>query len=445
MKRDVTENIKSVFILLLLTVVPLIPSCSEGDLSIGDGFVDTDSYTSIIDTFSLQLSTIKMDSVETSSSEVALTGYYSDEYSSTKAVSFFQIINNESSINEEEQFDSICLVLNHSGFYQGDTSELFTINIHRLEEEIETNTSWTINNFDFFQYDETPLATYKYRPEPYDERTIYIRLEDDLGKTLLDTLQTDPYLSTSEFTDWFYGLALVPDTVNNNLILGFEAGADSIFLRLYTHRIDLEKVENYFDFPLSETSLQFNHIKSYPVNTELETLDSYKKKLKTQNLNETAILEGGTGYFTRIDIPGLSSMKALQQKGRIVKASLTVGVDAATFEDQDAPGTLYLLEADKINQVSGYIVNSSDYPVTGTLISSSTLYDEEWYYSFDITYFLNALVNEEITSEGTGILLAYSEDDLQGSCYKILFDGFDDAESKTRLNVFYYYYDIEED
>ncbi|MGQ1889370.1 DUF4270 family protein [Thermophagus sp. OGC60D27] len=432
-------------IILLLTLVPLTPSCSEGDLSIGDGFVTTDTYTAIVDTFSLQLSTIKMDSVETSSTGVAITGYTSDEYSATKAASFFQVINDANSINDKEQFDSICLILSHNGFYRGDTSSLFTINVHRLEEEIETNDSWTLCNYDSFKYSETPLATYRYTPEPNDERTISIRLDDELGKTLMDTLQNDVNLTTSEFTDWFKGLALIPDTTSNNLILGFEAGTDSIYLRLYTHRIDLEKVENHFDFPLSETSLQFNHIKSYPVNSALENLDSYKKKLKTQNLNNTAIQEAGTGYFTRIDIPGISSMKALQQKGRIVKANLTIGIDAATFEYQEPPETIYLLEADKINQVAGYVINSSDYSVTGTLTTSSALYERDWYYTFDITYFLNALVDEEITSDGTGILIAYSEEDLQGSCYKMLFDGYDSAESKTRLNVFYYYYDIEDE
>lgn len=444
MQREI-GNIRPIIILLLLTVVPLlIPSCSEGDLSIGDQFVKTDTYTAIVDTFSLQLSTIKMDSVETSSTGIALTGYYTDDYSATKAVSFFEIMNEAYSIDGKEQFDSICLILNHSGFYLGDTSQVFTINVHRVEEEIETNTSGTISNNSFLKYSATPLASYQYTPEPYKERTIYIRLDDNLGKTLLDTLQTDPNLTSSEFIDWFKGLALVPDTVNNNLILGFEAGSDSIYLRLYTHRVELEKVKNYFDFSLNESSLQYNHIKSYPVNTALETLDSYKEKLKSENLDKKAILEAGTGYFTRIDIPGLSSMKALQQIGRIVKANLIVGVDPSTFDFQDPPETIYLLEADKINQVAGYIVNSSDYPVSGTLVSTSTLYEKEWYYTFDITYFLNALVDEEITSEGTGMLVAFSEDNLQGSCYKMIFDGYDGEGAYTQLNVFYYYYDVEE-
>ena len=431
-------------VILLLTMVPLIHSCSEGDLSIGDRFVDTDTYTAIVDTFSLELSTIKMDSVETSATGTALAGYVRDDISATKSVAFFQIVNETGSVNQEEKFDSLCLVLNHNGFYEGDTSALYTLNVHRVTGEIETNTSGSLCNYNHFEYATTPLATYRYKPEPAGDRTITIRMDDNLGRQLLDTLQTSSNLTTSEFTDWFKGLALVPDTTTNKAILGYEAAEDSAFLRLYTHRMEQEKIENYFDFPLSETSLQFNHIKSYPVAEPLEKLDSYKKKVREDELDGRAVLEAGTGYFTRIDIPGLKSMKALRQEGRIVKANLIVGVSSVSFENKELPETIYLLEADKINQVAGYVINNSENVVTGTLNGTSSLYEKERYYSFDITYFLNALVDEEITAQGTGMLLAFAEEDLKGSSTKIVFTGYDHPSADTRLSVFYYYFDIEE-
>lgn len=205
----------------------------------------------------------------------------------------------------------------------------------------------------------------------------------------------------------------------------------------------MEKTELTHDFPLTETTLQFNNIVSITDEEALRSLTSYKQKAPESQLNQSALLQGGTGFFTRIDLPGLSSMKALKQQGQIVKATLQVGVQAESHQTQTPPTTLYLLEADKINQLSSYIVNSSDNTVTGALSKTTSLYEESYTYTFDITYFLNALINEEVTTEGTGIVLALPEEDLQSSVDRVKFKGYTDPSAETRLNVFYYNYDKE--
>jgi len=429
--------------ILLFTGIPLLPSCSEGDLSIGDDFVDTETYTAITDTFSLNLSTFRMDSVETSGTGIALCGY--SEIHETKSTSYFNIELTSDNINKGEKYDSLCLVLQHSGYYLGDTTQLFGVSVHLLQEEITANDAGTLCADNFFHYAKGPVGQVTYYPEPNttEEKELLIRIDDSFGQMLLDTLQSNTSLTAVDFEGILHGLALVPDSTISNAVLGFEAEEGSINLRLYTHKVDLEKTELTHDFPLAETTLQYNNIVSISDKEALRSLTSYKQKVPESQLNQSAILQGGTGFFARIDLPGLPSMKALKQQGQIVKATLQVGVKAESHQTQTPPTTLYLLEADKINQLSSYIVNSSGNTVTGTLSKSTSLYEESYTYTFDITYFLNALINEEVTTEGTGIVLALPEEDLQSSVDRVKFKGYTDPSAETRLNVFYYNYDKE--
>lgn len=441
MQNKKVKGINLLFQVLLFILIPLASSCSEGDFSIGDDFVTSDTYTAITDTFSLNLSTFRMDSVETSGTGLALCGY--SQTHETSSTAFFRIGVPSSMVDDKEQFDSLCLVMNHSGYYLGDTTKLFGLDIHLLDEEITTNESGTICNDDWFNYSPIPVGSSRYYPEPNEESELSIRLSDDLGKMLLDTLQADSYMTSSDFKDIIKGIALAPDTEVSDAIMGYNASEDDINIRLYSHVINLEKTEITHDFPLTSTSYQFNHIESISDEPLLRGLTSYKQTVSETQLDHSAVLQGGTGFFTRIDIEGLSSMKALENKGRIVKANLLIGVHKEQNQTQNPPSSLFLLEADNINQLSSYIVDSSGSTVTGTLTQATSLYEETWVYSFDITYFLNALINEEVISDGTGIVVALSEDDLKGSVTKLKFKGYTDASAETRLNVFYYNYDKE--
>ncbi|WP_291856811.1 DUF4270 family protein [Marinilabilia sp.] len=437
-KKNLTHSLLQV---ILILGIPLLYSCSEGDLSIGDGFVNSETYTAITDTFSLNLSTFRMDSVETSGTGTALCGH--SKTHETRATGFFQIALTADNIDKKEKFDSLCLILNHSGYYLGDTSKLFGLNVHLLKEEITTNSSGSICADDSFKYSKAPVGSYRYFPEPNSGEVLTIRLTDSLGLRLLDTLQTNSTLSSADFEDIIRGIALVSDTSISDAIIGYSASEGNINLRLYTHKVELEETEYTHDFPLENETLQFNHIETLTTNKALQSLRSHKQKIPELKLNHSAILQGGTGFFTRIDITGLTSMKALQQEGQIVKATLQVGVKTDQNITNTPPSSLYLLEADKINQISSYIVNSNSNTVTGSLSKSSSLYEENYFYTFDITYFLNALINEEVTTEGTGIVLALPEEDLQGSVNKVTFKGYTDSSAETKLNVFYYNYDKE--
>jgi hypothetical protein len=428
----------------LLTIIGW-SSCSEEDFSIGKNFVQSATYTAIVDTFSLQLSTIKQDSIITASTGVALTGFIDEsESGSVKALAYFKLANTDGSFNSKEKFDSACLVMNPTGYYYGDTASVFSFKVHLLTEEFDDYSSESLYNVDSMSYDPSPVGTKRYYPKPSSSDEVRVRM-DAFGETLFDSILNSPgqILDDSDFEDWIYGMVLVPDTISNKAVIGYDASEDSLVLRLYTHLSTTETTELYHDFPLTSSSDQFNGITNNTKELALSELTSIKNKLSESKLSNMAILQGGIGYYTRVDFAGLSSMKELKEKGRIVKASLNVEVLVDSYQYKDLPSTIYLIEADKINQFQGYVVNSSGSEISGVLDESSLQFEHTALYSFDITTFLNAIIEEDVVSDESGVVLAFPESTLKGSVDRMVFAGYKFPDSQTKLNVFYYYYDKE--
>ena len=389
-----------VFGIFVLSLIGLY-SCSEGDISVGKNFIESSTYTAIIDTFSLELSTIKVDSVLTSSSAVALTGFVDEaESGPITARAYFKMDNSITSLDSKEVFDSLCLVMNYSGYYYGDTLSLFGFKVHLTQNNLEdlSDTYDSFYNVDTLAYDPTPIGTIRYYPEPSSNEEVSVRIDDAFGESLFDSLQNISLSTNSDFDEWLKGIVLVPDTTYNQAVIGYDATIDSIALRMYTHISETETQEVTHDFSITSQDLQFNSITSDTKDLGLSQLTNTREKLKESELNNTAILQGGTGYYTRLDFLGLSSMKALKEQGRIVYATLEVDVKVDSYLYKDLPSSLYLIEADKINQFVGYVSGSDGADVTGVLNESTMLYEHTAVYSFDVTAFLNAIIGNYISN-----------------------------------------------
>ncbi len=429
---------------VLLMIVLSVVSCSEGELKIGDRFIESETYSSIIDTFSLHLSTMQEDSVITSGSGVALLGKAIDiESGEVTSSSFFKIANTGDAFDTDEVYDSLTLVMKHSGYHYGDTAALFAFKVFLQSEEPELEDNGKLYNLSKAKYHPDPIGAWSYIPEPnnVDEIEVEFRLSDELGALLLDTLKEGSGLTPSDFDDWIPGIALIPDTVNNRAVIGYKAAPDSLYIRLYTHLTLHEEIEIFHDFPLINPQFQFNRIIENPGTTSLVKLDSYKKLLPEEEFQYMALQQGGVGYFTRVDFPSVHTMQTLVDVGHIVKAFLILEVKDDTYPYKDPPPALYLLEVDRVNQFKGYVSDGRGKSVVAPLETSGKIYEYEAQYTFDITHFLTGMVEADVIPDGTGVAVALSEESLSGSVDRVIFTGYGVPGTETKLRVFYYYYD----
>ena len=94
----------------------------------------------MIDTFSLSFSTIKLDTMTSNGSETFTIGRYSDSrIGKISTRSYFQLgIPSSADIATGDTYDSLCLVLKFSGYYFGDTTTTQTIDAYRLNGKYRT-------------------------------------------------------------------------------------------------------------------------------------------------------------------------------------------------------------------------------------------------------------------------------------------------------------------
>lgn len=387
------------FLLFYLPFFALLFWHCDSSKGIGSELLDDVSDTYLVDTSQILTSTMILDSLATSGASVVLVGKVNDTYTGKISTeSYFQIgFNGEFVPDTEAVFDSLVLLLNYNAYSYGDTTQLQSIAVHQLTEEIELpddQTYFYANQQ--FAYQSNPLATYTFRPRPRSAKVQRIKLPDALGNQFFSLAKEE----SEEFLDFFKGLALIPH-INNSCVLGFgtsDANADDadseggLKIRLY-YREDGE--EKHYDFPLTNSNLQFNRIINDRSNTFFANLQTQRNSLSSNLTNRETLIQGGLGMFTKIEIPFLDGYLELGKKALVVYAELVVKPIRGTYKSDTPLLTLALYQINGKNE----IVNSFD-NLEGNQIAAQAVIDNEFqtntYYTFDLTdYIINALETDK--------------------------------------------------
>ncbi|NJO91194.1 MAG: DUF4270 domain-containing protein [Chloroflexia bacterium] len=324
------NRLQTVFMGLSALFFGILYSCnsqSDNLLSIGNNFIDPSTRLTKVDTFGISLSTIIMDSLVTSDSKTALIGYYFDDSTgSISSKSFFQIsLPDNYSVETDDIYDSVALVLRHSSYYMGDTNQVFSLSVHRVLDDMEVYDDGYLYNTSSFNYNDIALGTLNYYPYPDRDDEVLIKLNDILGYDLFEKLKNDEdeVSSSDDFLDYFKGLVLIPDNSINKAVIGFGMVDSLLSLRLYCHRVEDELIEFNVDFQVINNSLRFNQIISDKSNTSIENLVEQRHAMSSGSTGNVSYVKGGTGLMTTISFPWLKSLVEIND-GSLFRAELVV-------------------------------------------------------------------------------------------------------------------------
>jgi len=370
-------------------------SCSTDETyELGLNFVEPSSKLIVCDTFTVELSTILEDSIKTSGAETVLCGTFSDSICGLIfCSSFFQIsLPGNFLVSDQEIYDSTVMQLRLNGYYFGDTSQYLQINVHRLTEDIEPGEiSNYLYNTRSLAYEAEPLGVLSFFPRPTGSDTIIIRFNDNIGQELFDILKEKDEVKTSSegFIDWFKGLALIPSG-NNNCVVGFKANSDNLWFRVYTHnKNDLEETK-YYEFKLTNSSRQFNHISVSRENSLFRDLTKKLYAVPSKATGNKTLLTGGTGMYTKIRFPSMDQYFLLENT-ILLKAELYLPPANRLYNQEKLPDTLLLGEVNKYNDQS--IILRSDNSYFSGYLHHDEEFGENTYYYFDISEYLQSVLS----------------------------------------------------
>ena len=381
----------------------MVMSCQDPSL-VGVDFVDEDPLSiTYYDTLSIQLSTVKLDSLVTSNSSRLLVGRVEDDrIGCITGNAFFQVGRDSLFTFPDEEkavYDSMSFEMNFDGYSYGDTSNYQTYYLYALLEEMKLGDDGYLYNTSRIEVREDStylMGKIRFIPRVRKGQAEYLSITDDLGIPLFELLKErdDMVTDNDEFREYIKGYALVPDSLNT-CIIGLDN--ESSF-KLY-YRQDGEQVVQ--TFPIA-SNIRFTQINVNYEDSVFESLSTQKDMLPSNILEHIAYIQGGLGLGIRMEIPYLDYVRELNKNNMVTDAELIFKPVRNSYTGWSPLSTsLTAYYVDKYNNI---VDELSITPVLYVDVE----YGEETYYSIDIHAFLEEQLNM-LENDGSALLFTLPE------------------------------------
>jgi hypothetical protein len=381
----------------ILMLASICFSCNDQTSNLGADFAQNSTFDiGVTDTLTLNASTVLFDSLKTSSPDKLLLGRHTDEkLGSVAATPVFQL--SPKSVSQLDKnytsFEALRLNFKTSGYYYYDTTAVHSVNVHRVNKEIQFFNGGKYNTSSF-SIDPAPIGALSFPARPlHTKDSIEIQLSDVLGNEIFALLQKgdDQVLKSDQFLKYLNGLAIVPDKNQNSCILGINPAVE---LRVYYYdKSVLPSKERFVTFSTA-SGIYFNSIVADRTNTQLKELKTLKNPLSTKNTSNMSFMQSGTGLGIRIEIPHLRDLLITDGSFSASSAVLEM-VPIKGYRTKTTPIPLSL---------TGYIVDSQNSVLTNSTYTAVLVDDNENLersirYSVDITSFINQQLITDATNQ----------------------------------------------
>lgn len=290
---------------------------------------------SLVDTFSVDLSTVYYKDINTRVANYTLFGNYNDPELGTFGVTGYTMLDNVRDNLSFEQgaiFDS--LVLHFVGFpyYYGDTTQNFELEVYRLEQALDTSVRYNAGSV--LAKGASPIGVANFKPFTHRRDTLKVRLNADLGFEMLQKGGQPELANHFSFNQYLRGFAF--SSKSDKCVLGFRNDnivglTDRAFVRLYYSVIENGVRRRRFQsFNFSTRNLCFNSI-NVGFNGVLSQLSSNKDTLTVENASNRTFVQNSSALYTVIKFNNLETLKSLKNSILINRAEISIKVDSNNF------------------------------------------------------------------------------------------------------------------
>lgn len=436
------------FILILvfgLTIVSCGTDTDAGEFVVGSDYLAVNNKVILIDTLTVEMSTINFDSLVTSNKSRILVGNYDDPlFGKVKSNSYFQLASDSYSLISTTDtetanyvFDSISMILKYDNYYYGDTTKVQTFDIHRLTQKVKPNTDDdSFYNNSALSYSSESLGTISYKPRPLEKDSINIKMDAVFGEALFQKLKKREITDFDSFKEYLNGLVLVPTTTNSSSVIGFNLSSK---VRLYYSKYQGDAEDSFIkDFTVTDATKQFNAISLDKSGSLIQNLPASNSKLSSLLTNNQGYIQSGTGVACRIDFPNIKQLKYISDNGAIVDAELILKpVNNSYSEKYPLPDSLQVYVADKLNRISGTLNTSASIPLYATLNKASDEFNENILYSLSVGNFLQKEMLKQSDSRSS---LVFTLPTISKAVNRLVLGDQKHLNNKIQLKIYYISY-----
>jgi hypothetical protein len=439
-----------VFSLALWSV--LLISCEDtGILNADKNFGHANLQTILVDTFAVVTSTVLMDSVPTSNSNLLLVGGYNDsQMGVVSASTYFQIAYLANFLPDATSiYDSIALILPYNRYSYGDTTQSFTIHVHELSQTIKQRTIppyvgnknsilnpvSALYNTSKVKYWPTPLASATLRFYPHRD-SAYVPLPKALGEKWYGIAKADTSFHFKDpirfISDYFKGIHITSDPGTDASIIGFRASKAKV--RLYYRKIVGDILTaTHVDFPVVNGFNQFNHISADRSASPVASL-IHSVAVPSSATGNVSYVQSGVGMFTKLEFPSLKEF--FKNKNYIlIDALLEVNLVQKTYVDYTKPITaLTAYVTDESNTLIGVL------PAGNSALTAPIRYDLEYSTNTKYSFTLTDFITSEIRSNTQNTQLALLSPLVSAEVNRVAIGNRFHPTNKIKLKIYYSHY-----
>ncbi len=427
-------------VLLIILSAFVMSACQKTPVQFGQAYVDNNfSNIVLVDTITPELSTVFMDSVATTGSNVLLAGDYSDPFfGKVSAKSFFELSPPTApQFSNNATFDSLKLILIPNKTYYGDSTTNAQFSVYQLSNQMSfpafQTTFYNNTNFDV---NPSAAGSFSGRIYPNITDSVFITLSNSIGQDLFTQyLDNDLTIqSTANFLPYFRGLRIGSSTGNMQAIYGFK---DSATMRLYYHETGAFIEPKHLDFPFyNGDNMQFNQVLSDKTGTPVEAFNSTNNELLASSTGNSSYLQYITGFVPKIKFPSLRDLYLRPDFVKILKADLIVKPLSGTYPtNMPLPPSLYASQTDQNNYPGFNLTDATSNYQTGDLVLDD-LYNQTTQYTYDVTSYLQQQINIGYINQN-GLLLIPPSPTRINSLNRAIFGDKMNAQGAIQLKLYY--------
>jgi hypothetical protein len=402
--------------LLGIFILALVWGCSESSL-IGDEFFGDENFqVSYVDSVSLQMYTVKFDSLPTSGTGRLMVGRGSYDYAGDiTAESYFLLLPASDysiyDLEDRELFDSVTLVLTPDGYTYGLDEDVYRwMVVERLSADLAYRSDGQLYNIseqkatlgDLFELGRKRVRLSQDRLEE-----IEITLNADFGESLFEKIREkdEIYYSDSEFQQYLNGFRVRFDSTELSPFLGFDT--EGVSMRLYYSNPDeLPITQKYFEFSI-DGAPHYTRLEQTKVDEAFAALKTLEDEVSSDETGHVGLVVGGLGYAIRVDFPSIRNLLLKGDDYLIASAELRLYPTAKNSEDTPFP-----------ERLKAFYVNDYNVTVTEDLTYATLHNDDEFgrdtYYTLDVSTLVENLL-EPLVINQYAILITMDDDYLNTS------------------------------